>query len=81
MIIQKIKFLTVYFLNLNFSITITCTKFKFGFLILHTHSEGTVSQLFLLGLSFYFMLKVGKFFGKFLSIIFLNNELGPKYKI
>ena len=63
------------------SITITCTKFKFCFVILHTHSEGTMSKIFLLGLSFHFMLKIGKFFFKMSEhhfLINIKNELGPK---
>ena len=58
------------FLNLNFSITVAFTKFKFCFLIVHTHSEGTVSQIFVLGLIFYFMPKIGKLFAKFHNFIF-----------
>ena len=46
------------------------TEFKFWVLILHTHPEGTVSQIFDLGLSFHFMSKIGKLFAKFLKIIF-----------
>ena len=37
---------------------------------LHIYSEGTVSQIFNLGLSSYFMSKNGKQFLKFVSIIF-----------
>ena len=59
-----------YFLNLNFSITVAYTKFKFRLLILHTYLEGTVSQIFVLGLSFYFMHNIGKLLAKFLYIIF-----------
>ena len=43
------------FLNVHFSITIANKDFKLCVLSPHTHSEGTVSQLFDLGLSFYFM--------------------------
>ena len=46
------------------------TVFKFCFLILHTHSEGTVSQMYHLGLSSRFMPKTGKMFVKILNIIF-----------
>ena len=35
-----------YFSDLNFSKTMVYTRFKFCFLILYTHSEGTVSQIF-----------------------------------
>ena len=57
------------FLNVHFSKTIY-KDFKFCLLSLHIHSEGTVSQIFNLGLSFYFMPKNGKHFLNFLSIIF-----------
>ena len=59
-----------YCLNLNFAITMAHTDLKFGILILYTDSEGTVSQIFHLGLSFHFMPKIGKLFAKFLNIIF-----------
>ena len=58
------------FLNVAFSITIAHTESKFGLAIPHTHSEGTVSQIFDLGFSFYFMPKIGKHFVKFVNIIF-----------
>ena len=58
------------FLKVHFSITIAYTNIKFRLLSLHIHSEGTVSQIFNLGLSFYFMSKNGKHFLKMLSIIF-----------
>ena len=58
------------FLNVHFSKTIAYKDFKFCLLSLHMHSEGTVSQIFNLGLSFYFMSKNGKHFRKCLSIIF-----------
>ena len=35
-----------YFSDLNFSKPMVYTGFKFCFLILYTHSEGTVSQIF-----------------------------------
>ena len=57
---QKNIILGNYFWNVNFLITIAYTDFKFCFPILHTYSEGTVSQNFDLGLSFYFMPKNGK---------------------
>ena len=53
------------FLNVHFSITIAYKDFKFCLLSPHTHSEGTVSQNFDLGLSFYFMSKNGKHVLKF----------------
>ena len=58
------------FLNVHFSITIAHTYFKFCLLSPHIRSEGTVSQIIFLGLSFYFMSKNGKHFLKFGSIIF-----------
>ena len=58
------------FSNLNISITMAYTVFKFCFLILHTHSEGTVSQISHLGLSSYFMPKIGKLIVKILNFIF-----------
>ena len=67
---SKKLFFYNYFLNLNISITMAYTQFKFCFLILHTHSEGTVSQIFHLGLSSHFMPKIGKLFVKILNIIF-----------
>ena len=57
------------FLNFHFSVTIAYKDFKFCLLSHHIHSEGTVSQIFDLGLSFYFMSKNGKHFLKLLSII------------
>ena len=58
------------FLNFHFSVTIAYEDLKCCLHSLHTHSEGTVSQIFYLGLSFYFMSKNGKHFLKFVSIIF-----------
>ena len=70
MISQKNYFFTNMFLNLNISITMAYTELKFCFPIVHTHSEGTVSLILDLGLSFHFMPKIGKLFVKFLNIIF-----------
>ena len=58
------------FLNVHYSITIAYKDFKFCVLSLHIHSEGTVSQIFNLGLRFYFMSKNGKHFLNFVRIIF-----------
>ena len=58
------------FLNVHFSITIAHSNFKFCLLSPHIRSEGTMSQIFHLGLSFYFMSKNEKHFLKFVSIIF-----------
>ena len=52
---SKISFFDNILLNAISSITIVDTDFKFCFPILHTDSEGTVSHIFYLGLSFYFM--------------------------
>ena len=59
-----------YFSNVNFSITIVYTAFKFCLLSLHTHLEGTVSQIFDLSPSFYFMAKIGKHFINFVIVFF-----------
>ena len=67
---SKKLFFDNYFLNLNFSITMAHTDLKFCFPILHTHSEGTVSQIFHLGFSFHFMSKIGRLFAKLPNIIF-----------
>ena len=67
---SKNLFLDKIFLNVHFSITIPYIDVKFCLLSPQTHSEGTVSQIFHLGLSFYFMSKNGKHFLKLLSIIF-----------
>ena len=53
------------FLNVHFSITVAYKDFKFCMLSPHIHPGGTVSQIFNLGLSFYFMSKNGKHFLKF----------------
>ena len=58
------------FLNVHFSITIAYKDFNFFVLKLHIHSEGTLSQIFNLGLSFYFMSKNGKHFLNFVRIFF-----------
>ena len=58
------------FLNVHFSITIAHKYFKFCLHSPHIHSEGTMSQIFNLGFSFYFMSKNGNHFLKNLSIIF-----------
>ena len=53
------------FFNVHFSITIAYKYLTFCLLSPHIHSEGTVSQMFNLGLSFYFMSKNGTHFLKF----------------
>ena len=42
------------FFNVNSSETMAYTDFTFCILILHIHPEGTVSQIFYLGLGFYY---------------------------
>ena len=56
--------------DVHFSITIAYKYFKFCLVSLHIHAEGIVSQIFNLGLGFYFMSKNGKHFLKLVSIIF-----------
>ena len=58
------------FLNVHFSITMACKNSKFCLHSLHIHSEGIVSQIFNIGLGFYFLKKNGKHLLKFASIIF-----------
>ena len=69
---NKLKnlFFDNYFLNVNFSLTIAYRDFKSCLCSLHTHLEGTVSQIFDIGLGFYCMSKNGKHFVKFVNIIF-----------
>ena len=67
---SKNKKIDKIFMNVHFSITTAYQDFKFGLVSLHIHSEGKVSQIFSLGLSFYFMSKNGKHFLKLFSIIF-----------
>ena len=53
---DKIQCFHIIFLNKDISITIKDNAMKFCKALLHTHSKGSVSQVFYLGLSFYFML-------------------------
>ena len=46
----------VIFLNKDISVTTLDITMKFSMTALHIHSEGSVSQIFYLGPSFYFML-------------------------
>ena len=46
----------VIFLNKDISVTTLDITMKFSMTSLHIHSEGSVSQIFYLGPSFYFML-------------------------
>ena len=59
-----------YFSYVDFSITIAYEVFKFSLHLLHTHLEGTVSPIFNLDRSLNFMPKIGKYFVKFVNIIF-----------
>ena len=45
----------VIFLNKDISVTTLDITMKFSMTALHIHSEGSVSQIFYLGPSFYFM--------------------------
>ena len=45
----------VIFLNKDISVTTLDITMKFSMAALHIHSEGSVSQIFYLGPSFYFM--------------------------
>ena len=62
-----------HFLNVDFSLTIAHRDFNSRLLSLHTPLEGTVSQIFYLGLGFYFMSKNGKHF-----LNYIKQKLGPK---
>ena len=46
----------VIFLNKDISVTTLDITMKFSMTALHIHSEGSLSQILYLGLSFYFML-------------------------
>ena len=46
----------VIFLNKDISVTTLDITMKFSMTALHIHSEGSMSQIFYLGPSFYFML-------------------------
>ena len=59
-----------YFLNLVFSVTIPPADFKFCLISLHNPLEGTMSQIFYVGPSFYFMTKIGKHCVNFETNIF-----------
>ena len=63
----KNQYFDFYFLNQDFLFTIMSPTLYFCILIDNIHSEGTVSQIFNLGPSFYFMSKNGKPF-----VIFCN---------
>ena len=52
----KNQFFLIIFLNMDISITILDNAMTFCMALLHIHSQGSVSQILYLGLSFYFML-------------------------
>ena len=52
----------LYFLNKDISLTNIVKKMKFSRVVLHALAEGSLSQIFDLGLSFYFMLCRKKYF-------------------
>ena len=51
----KIMLFTSHFLNVNISVNIKHSDFKFSVSIFTIIREGTVSQIFYIGPSFYFM--------------------------
>ena len=65
----KNRIFDIYFFNVNFSLTIAHREFKSRLHSLHTPLKGTLSQIFYLGLGFYFMSKNGKHFVKFVNFI------------
>ena len=52
---QQFSFFAVIFLNLDNSVDITYKLFKFGVMVFASIMEGTVSQIFYLGPSSFFM--------------------------
>ena len=52
----RFRFFAIIFLNVDNSVNIETRLFKFCVLNIDTIMEGTVSQIFILGPSFYFML-------------------------
>ena len=61
--IEKLNFST-FFLNQDISLNIVLNRLKFGLPVDETHSEGTVSQIFYLGLSFHLVKSRKKYFQK-----------------
>ena len=61
-----------------FSITKAYTVLTFRLLSLHTLLEGTVSQIFYFGPSFYFMTKIGKHFINFVKMISNSHKIKTK---
>ena len=59
-----------FFFYLVSTVTIPPADFKFCLIGLHTHSEGTMSQIFYLGHTFYFMTKTGTHYVNFEKNIF-----------
>ena len=56
---MKKQFFHFYFLNTDIMLDIIVKEMKFGMGVENNHIEGTVSQIFDLGLSFYFISKNG----------------------
>ena len=52
---EKIHIFSKHFLNMDISLILSCKCFKFAMLIVKTSSEGSVSQIFDLDLSFCFI--------------------------
>ena len=63
-------FFHFYFLNRDFPFTFISPPLQVGNLVDNIHLEGTVSQIFHLGLSYHFILKNGKLFGIICKLIF-----------
>ena len=73
MISQKNYFFYNNSSNLNISITMAYTVFTFCFLILHTHSEGTMSQIYNLGPSSFIHYDIKNDHTKFENFIYNIN--------
>ena len=67
------RFFHFYFLTKDFSLNITFPRLKLYRYFLNIVTEGTISQILLLGLSFCFMSKNGIFYFYFLQYIFLDH--------
>ena len=69
-ILIKNLFFHFYFLNPDFKLTIISTTLQLCSLLDNVYLEGTVSQIFYIGPSFYFLAKKGKHFAIFCNLIF-----------
>ena len=67
---QSDIFFDFYFLKRDFLFTIMSSALKLSELVDNIHLEGTVSQVFDLGPTFYFMSKNGKLFTIICNLIF-----------